>query len=641
MATAAKSISAGPIGVAAGQIPLPGAAEMFAAMVAGASGGDTPGGGVTAEAAPEEIAENPEAAIDASVLLPMLNQQRAAAPAATLVKQSVDTPSPVKVKAASVAVAPVPVAETPVTTKPVESGPVGKVADGKAGAIAPAGRGGIRPTLIDGKGDATVAVAPAPIVPDPTPVTRSLGDGKAASAAATDPTPVMRPVENDKPAMAVVTAPAPVIRPVQDGKLASAAVTDKSVAMDPIAGSKPPASAVADSAPVMRPVQDGKPAPAAVTDKGPVMEAIAGSKPASSAVADSAPVIRPSQGAKSASITVSDKSPVVAAVGSKPAPIVAADPAPAMRPIDAAAPKGKAAQPAAQSGKGDGPVAIDAAPALQVKIAQSAPAPAQAQTGLAPKATPTLPAAAQPEAKAAAIKTASPEVQIAAADAHAAPVAAKARAIRASAAPVSIETPQDAAGATSIAATATATETRAAVQPLHAAPALVQPLAAPVGAPVQNVAAALSQQVLDMSGGDAWIDQIARDISQAAGKDGTMRFRLAPETLGELKVEITHSERGAHVRLNVSSEAAQHALAAAEHKLAAEARAQGVRIAETEITFTGGQSQSRDASAFAREQGQQQAQASHQPRTPRGTSANDFTSPAAAPQGRGRTDRYA
>ncbi len=585
MATAAKSVSMAPIGVEAGQIPLPGTAEMFAAMITGAGGNETPGEGAPPQATSEDIGEDGDAGLDASILLPMLDQQRAATPAAKLVGPAVETSSPV-----TCMIAPA------IVTTPAQAGAPAAPAD----PIPVAER-------IDRKGADDCMVAP---VTDPV----------------TEAAPVMRPLPAEKAVTIPVTDATPVMRPLPAGSAAPVATTDKSPVI-PTDGGKPAASVVTDVTPVMRPLQDGKAAPITVTDKVPVMDPIAGSKPAPVAVTDPIPVMRQLD-AKSAPITVTDKSPVMRPVDGKLATVT--DPAPVMRPIDNAAQKTNGAPPTTQSMKSERPVATDAAPMLQVKVTQPVTAPARSQADLAPKLAP-------PQAKATEVKIASPEVQLATAEAQAAPVAAKARASRVSVAPVSIEATPEAVGTTPVAATAT--ETRAAVQPLHAAPALVQPLATPAGAPVQNVAAALSQQVLNMSAGDAWIDQIARDITQTAGKDSTMRFRLAPETLGELKVEITHSERGAHVRLNVASEAAQQALAAAEHKLNAEARAQGVRIAETEINFTGGQSQSRDASAFAREQGQQPQ--ANQPRTPRGAAATPFTSSAAAPEGRGRTDRYA
>ena len=157
----------------------------------------------------------------------------------------------------------------------------------------------------------------------------------------------------------------------------------------------------------------------------------------------------------------------------------------------------------------------------------------------------------------------------------------------------------------------------------------------PVGQPQANIAAALTQQVLDLAKGGEWIDELARDISKAASSDGSMRFRLSPETLGELRVEISRGEQGAHVRMHVSSEAAQQALTEAQPKLVAEARSQGVRIAETEISFTGGQNQSQGRDADRR----QQAQTETPFRTARGrTGAAESTSAAAASR---PSDRFA
>jgi hypothetical protein len=158
---------------------------------------------------------------------------------------------------------------------------------------------------------------------------------------------------------------------------------------------------------------------------------------------------------------------------------------------------------------------------------------------------------------------------------------------------------------------------------------------APASVPIANLSTAISEQVLDMSRGGAWIDELARDISKAASSDGTMRFRLAPETLGELRVEITQSDRGAHVRLQVTSEAAQQAFAEAQPKLAAEARAQGVRIAETEISFTGGQADGREAG--------RQAQPDQPLRAfrPGGSASRAPNSETGEPSARHHQDRYA
>jgi flagellar hook-length control protein FliK len=153
--------------------------------------------------------------------------------------------------------------------------------------------------------------------------------------------------------------------------------------------------------------------------------------------------------------------------------------------------------------------------------------------------------------------------------------------------------------------------------------------------PAQPLAAALASQVLDMARGNEWIDTLARDIAQTASGEGVLRFKLNPETLGELRVEITQSDRGAHVRLHAGSEAAQQALADAQPRLAAEARAQGVRIAETEISFTGGNAQER-------EPGRQHETPQNTPartlRTAAASAAAAETPAVAVPR---RSDRYA
>jgi flagellar hook-length control protein FliK len=88
---------------------------------------------------------------------------------------------------------------------------------------------------------------------------------------------------------------------------------------------------------------------------------------------------------------------------------------------------------------------------------------------------------------------------------------------------------------------------------------------------------------LDLAADGAWLDQLAKDIA-AAGEDGApLRFRLNPETLGSLRVEVTQQRDGAAIRLTADTEAARAIIADAQPKLIAEARAQGVRISETHV----------------------------------------------------------
>jgi flagellar hook-length control protein FliK len=93
---------------------------------------------------------------------------------------------------------------------------------------------------------------------------------------------------------------------------------------------------------------------------------------------------------------------------------------------------------------------------------------------------------------------------------------------------------------------------------------------------------------LDLARDSAWLDRLARDIAGSADSDGPMRFRLHPDTLGQMRVELSQSDRGTSVRLTVETETARSLVADAQPKLVAEARAQGVRIAETHVDLAGG-----------------------------------------------------
>lgn len=133
---------------------------------------------------------------------------------------------------------------------------------------------------------------------------------------------------------------------------------------------------------------------------------------------------------------------------------------------------------------------------------------------------------------------------------------------------------------------------------------------APQAGSAQQLGEALAAQVLDLAGGSEWLEQLSEEIDRATDGSGPLRFRLTPESLGELKVEISQSDRGAIVRMTVATEAAQAALADAQPKLAAEARAQGVRIAESQVDLAGNQAQQHQQ---GRESARQQAATADQP----------------------------
>jgi len=104
------------------------------------------------------------------------------------------------------------------------------------------------------------------------------------------------------------------------------------------------------------------------------------------------------------------------------------------------------------------------------------------------------------------------------------------------------------------------------------------------GARIADVAV---DRQFDLARDGQWLDRLARDIAAAGSNDSPLRFRLHPQTLGHLQVELQQGDHGTAVRLTVETEAARQILADAQPRLAAEARAQGVRIAETHVDLSG------------------------------------------------------
>lgn len=191
----------------------------------------------------------------------------------------------------------------------------------------------------------------------------------------------------------------------------------------------------------------------------------------------------------------------------------------------------------------------------------------------------------------------------------------------------------------------------AAIAPIPAVPSsaasIVMPLVAPLDplavartAPAQRPEAApvlpaeqAIQHELDLAHESEWLDRLARDIASTGANDGAMRFKLHPQTLGHLKVELTQGDHGTSVRLTVETEAARALLADAQPKLIVEARAQGVRIAQTDIDLSGSGQQ-----AAGDPRRQDDARHNVLIRTARGSGGETAV---AVETGRTRADRYA
>lgn len=110
----------------------------------------------------------------------------------------------------------------------------------------------------------------------------------------------------------------------------------------------------------------------------------------------------------------------------------------------------------------------------------------------------------------------------------------------------------------------------------------VAPASQPV--PAQQI---VLQQHLDLAHDGAWLDSLARDIANSADSDSRLSFRLNPAHLGSLHVELSNGADGTSIRLTAETEAARAILVDSRHHLVAEARAQGVRVAETQIDVAG------------------------------------------------------
>ncbi len=133
----------------------------------------------------------------------------------------------------------------------------------------------------------------------------------------------------------------------------------------------------------------------------------------------------------------------------------------------------------------------------------------------------------------------------------------------------------------------TLTEALPAFAAPQAAPIEAAPVSASAPAPLSAADKAIEQQ-LDLAQESAWLDRLAKDIARTASGEGSLRFRLHPEHLGSLHVEMTQGAAGASVRMTAETEAARAIIADAQPRLVAEARAQGVRISEAHVDLGSG-----------------------------------------------------
>ena len=139
-----------------------------------------------------------------------------------------------------------------------------------------------------------------------------------------------------------------------------------------------------------------------------------------------------------------------------------------------------------------------------------------------------------------------------------------------------------------------------------------------------------AERHLDLARGDAWLDDLARDIASTAMGGGHLKFALAPATLGRLDVEVRRCEAGVSVQMTAHHDATRDILTASQPRLADEIRAQGVRVNVTEVAT--------DTRGFG---GERPGTAPRQPISPLIESSADLHTTTAAPPKRMADGRYA
>lgn len=129
-----------------------------------------------------------------------------------------------------------------------------------------------------------------------------------------------------------------------------------------------------------------------------------------------------------------------------------------------------------------------------------------------------------------------------------------------------------------------------AARPVEAGMTLVQqaaPAAPLTSAPVDQVA----ERQLDLVRNEQWLGELARDIASSADDNHKLNFKLMPPQLGRLDVDLSRSHHGLSLTIRTETESAQAILTAAQPRLVEEMRAQGLKLADTQM-FSGDMRQS-------------------------------------------------
>lgn len=154
---------------------------------------------------------------------------------------------------------------------------------------------------------------------------------------------------------------------------------------------------------------------------------------------------------------------------------------------------------------------------------------------------------------------------------------------------------------------ASATRKRLDTAGIDAAPfGLAQPAAErppATGAAMAAKGDTIVEQSLSIARDGVWLDTLARDIASSASNGGDLHFKLNPQNLGSLTVAIAQTADGASIRLTATTETTRNILLDAQPRLVAEARAQGLKVSDTQVDLSSNQHQSSNQDASRWTQG--------------------------------------
>lgn len=97
-------------------------------------------------------------------------------------------------------------------------------------------------------------------------------------------------------------------------------------------------------------------------------------------------------------------------------------------------------------------------------------------------------------------------------------------------------------------------------------------------------AQAVTDRQLNLARDNLWLDQLASEIVAASDSTDRLSFRLMPSHLGRLDVDLSMSNAGLNVNIATSTDEAGRIVSAAQPGLIDNLNAQGVRVADAQIT---------------------------------------------------------